>query len=67
MSVQETQGNAINLILLFVQCFNYDFYPGLNNQPVKIDCAISDAVCDLNNVLLRQLAAFVSIDCQHIF
>jgi hypothetical protein len=61
MNVQKTQGNAIKLIVLFVQCINKDFYPGLNNQSIEIDCEISDAVRDLNNVFLRQFAAFVCI------
>ena len=62
MNVQETQGNTIKLIVLYClsnALIKISFlFPGLNNQPIEIDCAISYAVRDLNNVLLRQLAAF---------
>ncbi len=56
--------NALIKISIFFYLIYLIFYlyssissscSGLNNQPIEIDCAISDAVRDLNNVLLRQL------------
>ena len=71
MNVQETQGNTIKLIVLyclFNALIKISFlFPGLNNQPIEIDCAISDAVRDLNNVLSKNLLYRQTVGARVVF